>query len=609
MNLATNSNTPPTGDYVIPAKWWACFGTQRALVILLWAITFAVTGLFLHRARSWFNNDPKVEVEKHRADGNSGHTHIDFGGQWLMGRMIVTGHGRELYHRQRQWEVLRAGYPDASESPRQRAFLEGANDTWYSVSKRRDQSQKHDAENLMGWFMGTDPEREWKIAGGAVAAQFAQPVPANPFVAIALEQAATETLTPEVITTVNTPAIGGPLYPPVHAIFYIPIGLFDNPQSGYFAFQIFSVAVLFLASLGVKFLTRGRIWWSVATLCLLLFPGTRGALDLGQNPAVSFCILVWGWALASRGYWFAGGVVWGLFAFKPVWALAFFVVPLVMRKWRFCLAMSATGIVLGAITLPIVGIDSWFHWLKVGKEASDLYKVNDNWIHLSRDLHGIPRRILHDFHKPESERETKLANALAWSLWGVVFAGTVGVYLLRGNRERVTGLSVALLFIGAYLSCYRFMYYDALLAGMAFAVLLCDWQRVCRPRVFALEATPGEPRLPDTRDLSPPPAPSNLFGARMRGYVNSFPLTILLLLFVVENSLSGLNIDFSLGIGYYATPATDGSTNHATPRVRGDTSLRHPLDTFLVLALWAWCAWRVWRGDDRDAGDAPITSR
>src|SRR5205823_6328402 len=97
----------------------------------------------------------------------------------------------------------------------------------------------------------------------------------------------------------------------------------------------------------------------------------------------------------------AGGVVWGLFAFKPVWGLAFFLVPLLSGRWRMCLAMVGTGAALGLLTLPVVGVQTWFDWLQVGREAAGVYNVNENWIHLSRDLQGIPRRLLLDFNLPE----------------------------------------------------------------------------------------------------------------------------------------------------------------------------------------------------------------
>ena len=53
---------------------------------------------------------------------------------------------------------------------------------------------------------------------------------------------------------------------------------------------------------------------------------------------MSLAIIIWGWALYSRGYETAGGLVWGLLAFKPVWAAAFFLAPLLTRRWRACAA-------------------------------------------------------------------------------------------------------------------------------------------------------------------------------------------------------------------------------------------------------------------------------
>lgn len=584
----------PATDHVIPWRYWAWLGTPRGLAALAWVAAIGCGAAFTYRSLHWFDTPTHLPPERKRADGNSGHTQIDFGGQWLMGRMIVTGNGRQLYHRQKQWEVLRAGYPVEDESPLQRE--PDARREFGQSRRHADEDYQHDATNLMNWFMGADrdPRAEWKTVAGAAAAQLAQPPTGHPLAAAALERAATDAVTPEVVGRIGAaPRVGGPLYPPVHAIFYAPLGCFDSPRQAYHTFQVFAALMIPLAALGVKVLTRGRIWWSVATLCLFLFPGTRGGLDLGQNPMVSLCIVVWGWALASRGYNVAGGIVWGLFAFKPVWAAAFFLVPLLMGRWRFCLAMVATGAALGAVTLPFVGLDSWFHWLQIGREASDLYKTNDNWIHLSRDLQGIPRRVLIDFTKPDAERNTPRINALAWGLWAAVFATTVVVYSLRADRAKSTGLGAGFLFLGAFLTCFHFMYYDVLLSAMGLAVLFADPRRYLRSSAFAVAPAPVEPAVPADRALRPPDAAPAPLGARMLGYVNSFPLTVALALFVVENSLSGMELEATVGVRYYATPATDGSTNARVPRIQGDTGPRYPLDTFLVMTLWAWCGWRL----------------
>ena len=52
-----------------------------------------------------------------------------------------------------------------------------------------------------------------------------------------------------------------------------------------------------------------------------------------------------------------GGMAWGLFAYKPVWGLAFFLVPLLTRRWRVCVAMGITGIAFPAVgTGQIIGL-------------------------------------------------------------------------------------------------------------------------------------------------------------------------------------------------------------------------------------------------------------
>ena len=513
-----------------------------------------------------------------------------------MGRMLVEGHGRELYHRQRQWDVVRGGFPAADEAPI--IDLEGHLPRSERKLAKPDEDLRHDADRLMGWLMGSDPQ-EWRTVGGAAAAPLAQGPFTNPFAAVVLARQSEEAITPDVVEAVAKPAIGGPLYPPVHAFFYAPIALF-RPLTAYHVFQVIALLMSFVAGLGVTVLTRGRIPWSIATLVLLLYSGNRGGLDLARNPALTLGIAIWGWALASRGYNTAGGVVWGLFAFKPVWALALCIVPLLTRRWRFCAAMIATGVGLCAATLPFVGVQTWLDWLAVGKEAASLYNVNQNWITLSRDLQSVPRRILHDFNRAEAERDTPLAMMLAWTLWGVVFATTVAVYLRYADHRRATGIGAGFLFFGAWLTCYHFMYYDALVSAAGCAVLFAEPRRFLRTRVFILSPSTDAP-ISMNRALDSPQPIASGFGSRLVGYVSSFPLTVLVLLLLVENSLSGMALEGTVGIGYYShvTTGPNGATGRTTPRLVADTTVNYPWETFLILALWAWCAWRLVRGEDR----------
>jgi arabinofuranan 3-O-arabinosyltransferase len=587
-----------TVDYVIPKRYWAWLGTRRAVAILLWLVTLSVASYILVRAWSWFGNNRFETTERQRVDGNSGHVQIDFGGQWVMGRMVVMGYARELYHRQRQWEVVREGFRVEDEPP---LVQEESSVARRSRQRARpDEDLKHDADRLMGWFMGSDPG-EWRTVGGAAVTPLGHGPLTSPLLGVALEKVARDAVTPEVAEAVTKPAVGGPLYPPVHAFLYAPLSTL-RPIEAYHVFQVIGLLMVFVAGLGVKVLSRGRIWWSVATLVLLLYSGNRAGLDLAQNPAVTLAIAVWGWALASRGYNTAGGVVWGLFAFKPVWALAFSIVPLLTRRWRFCAAMVVTGVSLCAATLPFVGVQTWFDWLAVGKEAAQIYNVNQNWISLSRDLQSVPRRILHDFNVAERDRDTVLAQTLAWSLWATVFVSTVVIYLRYADYRRATGTGAAFLLFGAWLTCYRFMYYDALVSALGCAALFAEPARFLRTRQFVL-SPPADPHFAFGRELTTPPPPPLTLGARVTGYVSSLPVTILALLLIVENSLNGMALEGTVGFGYYGrvTTGPDGGTGRTTPRLVVDTSTNYPWETFLILAMWIWCGRQLVKGEERQS--------
>ena len=83
---------------------------------------------------------------------------------------------------------------------------------------------------MMYWFMGADPP-EWKTVGGVVAVPLAGGLTGNPFAATVAIRAGSEAVTPALVEKLNAPAIGGPLYPPVHGVFYAPLGRLDRQSS------------------------------------------------------------------------------------------------------------------------------------------------------------------------------------------------------------------------------------------------------------------------------------------------------------------------------------------------------------------------------------------
>lgn len=501
--------------------------------------------------------------------GTKGHTHIDFGGQWLMGAMVAHGHGWDLYDRKVQREVLVDAYPTGHEIPE---------------AKRKTDENGTDAGNLMSWFAGSDleegdiPEEEsFKLFGKLPKGS------------------------------------GGPLYPPIHAVMFSPLGKLE-PLVAYRVNQVLNLVWVFVAGLGVRYMTRNRIWCSVAATIIFLFPGYKGAICLSQNPPMTLAIIIWGWALIARDRPIAGGIVWGLLAYKPVWAAAFFLIPLITGRWRTAIAMLATGVGLALATLPIVGVHSWLTWLKIGQEAAHGYDVDENWVFLARDVLSIPRRWLLDFKLGREERNTLEATLSSWGMWATVFLPTVGMAIWRHRQAKATGgPAAAFLLLGAWATCFHFMYYDILLVLVAFFALWSDPADLVRPMLWTLWPVPrrltsNDLQLLDyfgprpAREFPPmPPVPRfnwsfnwvppillkiiafvlNHF--KQPWTINRLAPVLLLLLMFVEH-----------GLPYYPFTIPIPNLRGGEPLLITSDMYRkggQPWDLYCVLFLWLWCGW------------------
>src|SRR5262245_7781572 len=266
----------------------------------------------------------------------------------------------------------------------------------------------------------------------------------------------------------DPPEPGGALYPPINALVYAPLGLL-SPRIAYRLAQVACMLFLFVAAGGMCLLARGRVWWPVAAMFVMVFPGMPGAMALGQNAPLSLAILVWAWLLAARGWDGRGGGGWGLLAFKPVWAASFFLALVLTRRWQMAGGMLLAATTLAALTLPFVGWQSWIDWLHIGRDATRWYNVDTNWIELSRDLLNVPRRWLTDFTIPSEQRDPDaLAPTLiGWTLLLAVLETTTRLTWPRSARPApVEGPGAAFVLLGAWLTCFHFMYYDSLLAAL-----------------------------------------------------------------------------------------------------------------------------------------------
>jgi hypothetical protein len=540
--------------------------------VICWIIFLSAAAVAAEAAWKGFN-------DADRLDGNSGHATIDFGGQWLMGRMIVEGQGRHLYLRNYLRPVAIRGYPSGVESPK---------------------AEKSDAELLMEWLAGTDDSR-----APQVVASLLSPLAANSSVdETVLLASAQTTWTEERLKHVTGPRIGGGLYPPIHALYYAPLSLL-RPQVAYRIVQGIVLALAFFAGWVVQCMTEGRVWWPVASLFVLIFPGFSGCIALGQNGMFTLILVLLGWWQLMRGRETLAGLIWGLLAFKPVWAAALFLVPIVTARWRMAASMAIAGIVQIVVTLPIVGWEGWRNWLEVGQGAAQEYKRQENWIFLSRDLFGIPRRWLLTFEgalakdvvwrkadppmmdesTAENPWDHPLVSVLGWVLWGTTLAGTLlVVWRCRQWRKELTGVFPAFVLSGGIFTCYHFMYYDFVVAGLPVLLLFTQprhhlqvrfwqWTRWRNPSESLSSGNEaGSQEMlryyqPSLDDLTPPPMPLLPGGRQPRWVVAPIP-PLLFFLMLALPAISG-----------YFDP-----TYHYPP-----------WDTFMLLFLWAWSGYRLWR--------------
>jgi glycosyl transferase family 87 len=226
--------------------------------------------------------------------------------------------------------------------------------------------------------------------------------------------------------------VEGPLYPPTMGVLMLPFSLMP-PRPAHAVLALLYVQLTFFTGWLIRDITRHRLRVGEATLLVLLFPHFGMGVVLGQNPALTLAILTGGWALWARGWALSGGLVWGLLAFKPVFAIAVLLVPVLLWSVRMLLGLvSGCGLFFLA-TLVVYGFDlfqfsdgslalnpahAWRRWLTVGTNAATVYAYDVNWIWMSRDLISLPRRDMWNFHYLE-EHWKAATGQVDWDAWGM----------------------------------------------------------------------------------------------------------------------------------------------------------------------------------------------
>jgi hypothetical protein len=567
-----------------------------------WLAVLVTAGSVLYDSWTSYN-------DHNRRDGTSGHTTIDFGAQWVAARVVLEGNGPQLFHRNTLRNVAQAAFPPGDCSPPRMAdnpdyiqsvmlgqvppqasamlgsfaaplaasgpleavaLLEAGRATWtndYALDAAAWAAcpKKSSGEFLLSVMMGSDPPEV-----SAAAASFVAPLAASSPLELCCLLAAGQPTWEDRAREATAPQLGGALYPPVHAVLLAPLALLPA-RLAYRVVQVANVLLVFLCGWFMSRLARGRLWWPIATLGLLAFPGVSAAITLAQNPVVVLTFLLAGWLALCRGRPALAGVAWGFLAFKPTWAIAFLLVPVLARRWRMAAAMALTGAGLVLLTLPIVGVQCWLDWRTVGAEANLEYGRYRNWVFLSRDLQNIPRRYLHTFGTSMvRDLDNPWPGRLGVGLLVAAGLAWVGLCLLRPRRIAETeGHGAAFLTLGAWLTCLHFMYYDAAIAALPVSLLLTEPRRYL-DLVFWRRPPPPEALgyyHPWLTRLAVPPMPLLPGGLVSRWLVNPPELLLLILICLPPALAPGLT-------GNWEFP---------------------PFETFALLVLWGWCGWRIVR--------------
>jgi hypothetical protein len=307
--------------------------------------------------------------------------------------------------------------------------------------------------------------------------------------------------------------IEGPLYPPTMGLLMAPFAMLE-PRAAFVVLALIYVQLAGLSAWLIHEITDGRLQLGEASLFVLAFPYLAMGLTIGQNSAFTLMVVVAGWAVQQRGRPLVAGLIWGLLAYKPVFAVALIGVPAVLGNGRMLLGMLIGGGLFCLATLPFCGFDllhvddtgmslnaahPWRRWLTVGANAADTYAVDPNWVWMSRDVLNLPRRAMWNIDYT-IEHAQSLCQWIPWDLARMqqVDESALATWIGRGLLIALIGLTISVVvwvrmrsgshppelqaftLLGGLLSTYHFIWYDLLPAVLPCALLLSQWQRLGR---------------------------------------------------------------------------------------------------------------------------------
>ncbi len=249
----------------------------------------------------------------------------------------------------------------------------------------------------------------------------------------------------------------GWLYPPIFLLLAAPLAAMPYPvalavwQISSFAFYL-AVIGLVVGGIGQRKMAVGSTWLVVAAG----FPAVLINLGHGQNGFLTAGLF--GAALLALPSWqLLAGVLFGLLAYKPQFALVIPIALLTAGQWRAILAAGITVIALVGLTSLIFGFDLWLAFAastetsrKLLLEQGDVgfEKLQSVFAAVRMWGGGIP---------------------LAYTIQGIVslavVCGTAWTWSSAGNRD----LKSALLVVATLLASPHVLDYDLVVLAIAIA--------------------------------------------------------------------------------------------------------------------------------------------
>ena len=244
------------------------------------------------------------------------------------------------------------------------------------------------------------------------------------------------------------------LYPPHYLLLLLPFGLLPFVPAG-----ILFLALGFLSLLAAGFACvaapRSRaIIAAAAALC----PASAITVCLGQNTFFTCALMLGGFGLLPRRPVLAGALL-GALTYKPQLFLMVPVALIAARQWKALAAAAACALLLAIASAAVFGIEPWQQWFAVMTRPSALFV---QWSAIAR-LNG---QSLYTYAALLGA-SAPLANAIQ----ALGMAGAAAVVWWSYRRPMAREVQLAMLFAATLLAAPHVIDYDALMLGLAAALV------------------------------------------------------------------------------------------------------------------------------------------